>query len=107
MRSISENMHDNVIKKYEDFVKNRGFRKMLSRLVIEGEVKPKFFWNKKKDFEIHIFFTSVKKAILQIELEGDVNLKELNLPFGIGSNISEAYDWANNEGHKIVFELNR
>lgn len=100
-------MQDYVIKKYGDFVKNRGFRKNLNRLVIQGEIKPKFFWNKKKDFEIHIFFTPVKKTILQIEFEMGTNPKDLDLPFDVGSNISVVHDWIEKEGHKIVFEINR
>jgi len=100
-------MQDKIVKKYDEFVKNKGFRRMLSRLIVEGQVKTRFFWQKSRNFELHIFFTAVKKTILQIEVEGDVSISELKLPFKIGSHISEAHDWCKKEGHEITFELNR
>lgn len=80
---------------------------MLSRIVVVGQINPIFFFQKKKDFELHVFYTAEKNTILQIELHGDANISDLKLTFKIGDNISKAEEWVEKNGHKIEFRLNK
>lgn len=100
-------MDSKITKKFGDFVKKKSLRKILSRLVVGGQVSPKFFVGKKRDFELHIFYTSVKKTILEIELEGDVNFKELKVDFNIGDDISKVHDWIDKNGHTILYNFEK
>lgn len=100
-------MSSKITKKFGEFVKDKKFRKILSRLVIEGQVGAKYFFGKKRKFELHIFYTSVKKTILEIELEGDIRFKDINADFKIGDNISKVYEWIEKNGHTILYNFEK
>lgn len=97
----------NNIKKFGEFVKEKKFRKVLSRLVVDGEIKPLFFIGKKRNFEIHIFYTSQKGTIIDVEIEGGLSLKELKLDIKVGDDISKVYEWVEKNGHNILYNFER
>jgi hypothetical protein len=99
-------MQSKITKKFGEFVKEKKFRKILSRLVIEGQVGAKYFFGKKRKFELHIFYTSVKKTILEIEIEG-VDYKDINAEFKIGDHISKVYEWVEKNGHTILYNFEK
>lgn len=100
-------MMDKKVKKFSEFMKDRKFRSSLSRLVIVGKTKKSFF-HKPIDFELHIFFTPEKHRILDLVAYGiDLNNPKLNIDFNIGQNIDVAKNWVENNGHLILYEINK
>ncbi len=79
----------------------------LNRLYIKGKVKNGFF-RKSKDFELVIFFTGLKKLIVDVQSD-DISItdRNLNIDFGIGDHIDKAREWCNKNGHEIDHEINR
>jgi citrate lyase synthetase len=95
------------IKKFRDFVSSRKYSRSLSHLIIQGKTKKSFFF-KSVDFEIHVYFTPMKKIIMEISSEGiDLNDKRLNLTFKTGNTIDLVYKWVEDNGHEIIFEMLR
>jgi hypothetical protein len=95
------------IKKFKDYVSSRKYSRSLSHLVIKGKTKKSFFF-RSKDFELHVYFTPVKKIIIEIYSDGiDLDDKRLNLTFRTGNTIDLVYKWIEDNGHEIIFELLR
>jgi hypothetical protein len=96
-------MREKRLKKYGEFMKDGSFRKVLSRIVVIGQLDGRFPFSKKKNFELHVFYTPIKKTILKIELEDsqDIKLPDLKLDFKIGDNISKAIESVEKRGWKI------
>ena len=93
------------IKRYSEFMPKKGFMRMMDQIEISGKIKGSFF-KKPKDFEMQVYFTPMKKRIVNIITSG-IDLRELNLPFSIGDNIEEVRKWAKENNYKIVLEINR
>ena len=94
------------IKRFGDFMSSKRSR-VLSHLIVKGKTKSSFFFNS-KEFEIHFYFTPVKKIILEIKSEGiDLQDQRLNFNFKIGDSIDSVKKWIVDNGHEITFELNR
>jgi hypothetical protein len=99
-----ENRH---IKKFGEFVSKGRYHRSLSHLVVKGKTKSSFF-SKSKDFELHVYYTPVKKIILEIITDGkDLDNNKLNLPFKIGDSIETVKKWIDENGYEIIFELNK
>ncbi len=60
------------IKKFSDFEMNPKMRKLMNKIMVEGKTKPGLF-KKSKDFEVHIYYTPIKKKIF-IRLSIFVNI---------------------------------
>lgn len=90
-------------------MKDGSLRKVLSRIVVIGQIDTRFFFGKQKKFELHIFYTPIKKTILKIELEDskDIKLTDLKLDFKIGDNISKAIESIQERGWKIHLTLSK
>jgi hypothetical protein len=72
-------------------------RKYLSVLVVKGTYK-KWFLSKKKNFEIHFYYTPVKKKIIDYNSEG-VTIYVLGLGQIIGHDVSSIQIWAEEKGY--------
>lgn len=97
----------NKIKKFGEFMETRKIWKSLDKLYIVGKVKLSIF-KKPTDFQLHVYFTPVRKKILDVRINGvDINNPKLKIDFGISDNIQKARDWVERNGHEIDFETNR
>jgi len=95
------------IKKFSEFMTDRKFRNSLSRLVVTGKTKGSFF-SKPIDFELHIFYTPQKEKIIDITTYGiEKNNPKLNIDFGLGSHIEVARKWIEDNGHFLLYEINK
>jgi hypothetical protein len=95
------------IKRFGDFMSSKRYARALSHLIVKGKTKSSFFFNS-KEFEIHFYFTPIKKIILEIKSEGiDLQDQRLNFNFKIGDSIDSVKKWIVDNGHEITFELNR
>ena len=95
------------IKKFDEFEPVRKKWKMLNKLYIKGTLKGSF-WVKKADFEIIVYFTGIKKLIVDTQLiSGDVSLRDerFNIDFRIGDHIDKAKEWVKNNGYEIEDEI--
>jgi hypothetical protein len=93
------------IKKFKDYVSNRKYSRLLSHLIIEGKTKRSFF-SKSLEFELHVYFTPVKKIIMDIHSTGvSLDDKRLNLTFKKGDAIDLVYKWVEDNEHEIIFEM--
>jgi hypothetical protein len=72
-------------------------RKYLSILVVRGTYR-KWFLSKKRSFEIHFYYTPVKKKIIDYKSEG-VTLYILGLGQIIGDDVSSIQVWAEEKGY--------
>jgi hypothetical protein len=98
---------DRRIKKFQDFMSGRRYSRSLSHLVVSGRTKKSFF-SKSIDFELHVYFTPVKKVIIDIYSTGiDLDDRKLSLTFKKGDVIDSVYKWVEDNGHEIIFELIR
>lgn len=86
------------IKKFADFVPK--FRKILNHLFIVGKIKGGFL-RKSKDFEVQIYYTPLKKTIVEII---PIGIELDKLPFKLGDDISVARNWCKVNGHEITFD---
>lgn len=83
------------------------YAKSLSHLIVKGKTIASLF-KRSIDFEIHFYYTPVKKIILEIELEGiELENSKLCADFKVGDNIDKVRNWIEKNGHEIIFELNR
>lgn len=95
------------IKRFGEFMSSKRYARSLSHLIVKGKTKSSFF-RKSIDFEIHFYFTPVKKIILEIKPEGiELDNPKLGADFKIGDNIDKVKCWIEENGHEIIFELNR
>lgn len=95
------------IKRFGDFMSSKRYARALSHLIVKGKTKSSFFFNS-KEFEIHFYFTPVKKVILEIKPEGiDLQDQRLNFNIKIGDSIDLVRKWVVDSGYEITFELNR
>lgn len=95
------------IKKFDDFEPVKKKWKMLNKLYIKGTLKGSF-WVKKADFEIVVFFTGLKKLIVDTQIvDGDVSLRDerLKIDFKIGDHIDKAKEWVEKNRHEIDSEV--
>jgi hypothetical protein len=100
-------MSDGIIKKYGDFMSGGKYTKSLNRLFIEGVTKGTFF-QRPKEFELIVYFTPIKRRIVDISFKGiSVGDSRLNINFKIGDNIDIVKDWVNTNGYKITHEIDR
>jgi len=95
------------IKKYRDFMSGGKYTKGFNRLFIEGVTKGTFF-NRPKEFELIVYFTPIKRRIIDISFKGiSFNDSGLNINFKIGDSIDLVKDWVNKNGYKITHEVDR
>lgn len=95
------------IKKFNQFMSSRKYSRSLSHLVVKGRTKSSFF-SKSREFELHFYYTPVKKIILEMSSEGvDLSDSRLNINFKIGDTIDLVKQWILNNGYEIIFELDR
>jgi hypothetical protein len=95
------------IKRFGEFMSSKRYGRSLSHLIVKGKTKSSFF-RKSQYFEIHFYYTPVKKIILEIKTDGiELSDKRLLVNFKIGDDIEKVRDWCENNGHEIIFELNR
>jgi len=100
-------MTDGRIKKFGEFMADKKFRHSLSRLVVTGTTKKSFFL-KPIEFELHIFFTPGKKRIIDMVSYGiEKDNPRLNLTFSVGDEIDLALKWIDDNGHLLLYEINK
>jgi hypothetical protein len=95
------------VKKFGEFMSTRKYGKGLSFMDIKGQTKRNFF-QKSTPFEIRIYYTPIKKIILDIILlSNNIDLKNLNLTFRKGDNIEVVREWIIKNNYEIVVEIDR
>ena len=100
-------MTDSKIKKFGEFMVDKKFRHSLSRLVVTGTTKKSFFV-KPIEFELHIFYTPGKKRIIELITYGIEKYNpKLNLTFSVGDEIELAKKWIDDNGHLLLYEINK
>lgn len=82
-----------------------GYRKLVNQLVIKGKHKPGFF-SKTREFELQIYYTPLKKKIIEIIPTG-VILSDMDLPFKSGDDISLAREWCKKNNHEVHMDIER
>lgn len=100
----------NKIKKFNDFVSNYGsnIRRSMNHLIVEGEFKSWIF-SKPKSFELHIYYTPLRKSIVDAKFysKDDLTLQKLNPDFKIGDNIEVAKKWIDKNKYRITTDFTR
>ncbi len=83
-------------------------RRFMNHMVVEGTTKSWFF-SKPKSFEIHIYYTPVKKTIVEIKFYSDDNLdlESIKPQFKSGDNIEIAKNWIEKNNYTIRTDLSR
>lgn len=100
-------MKDSTIKKFSEYVVDKKFRHSLSRLVVTGHTKKSFF-SKSIEFELHIFFTPARKKIIElVSYDIEKDNPKLNLTFKVGDDIELARQWIEDNGHFLLYEINK
>lgn len=90
---------DRKIKSFKDFSMIKpSYYNMLNKLVVVGEYRPGFFFAKKK-FSIIVYYTPMKKKIIDI-ITDDV----INMPFKRGDNISVVREWIKSNNYEITVD---
>ena len=78
-------------------------KRLLNQVIIVGKTK-KTFWRKSKDFELQIHYTPLKNKIVIITIDGvDLDHPQLYFNFNIGNDMSDVFNWIEENGHQIVF----
>jgi hypothetical protein len=97
-----------IIKKYNDFMGGSNIRRFMNHMVVEGTTKSWFF-GKVKSFEIHIYYTPVKKTIVEVKFYSDdgLDLESIKPEFKSGDNIEIAKKWIEKNNYQIRFDLSR
>ena len=83
----------------------KGFMRMMSQIEVSGTIK-RGFLSRTRNFELQIYFTPVKKIIVDIVPTG-VNMNDLKLTFEKGDHIDKLREWVEKNGHEIVIEINK
>ena len=66
--------------------------------MVVGKTKKTFF-RKSKDFELHIYYTTVKNKIMIINIEGvELNNPNLGIELKVGDSVDIVYDWIDKWG---------
>ena len=82
-------------------------KRLLNHIVVVGKTKKTFF-RKSKDFELHIYYTTVKNKIMIINIEGvELSHPNLGIELKVGDSVDIVYDWIDKNGHEITFQRNR
>lgn len=85
----------------------RSLKRLLNQIIVVGKTKKTFF-RKSKDFELRIYYTSVKNRIMIINIEGvELNHPKLGIEFKVGDTMDSVYNWIDKNGHEITFQRNR
>lgn len=95
------------IKKFDEFKPVKKKWTTLNRLYVSGTTKGRF-WTRKSNFELVIFFTGFKKAIIDVQVtSGNLSLRDerLNIDFKIGDHIDKAKEWVIKNGYNIDNEI--
>lgn len=80
---------------------DKNWIKKLNEIIIEGEIKNRFF-KKSEEFLIHIYFTPKKKVIMGINIKG-ISHKKLKLPFGVGDKLEDVQSWSDKNSFKSEY----
>ena len=82
-------------------------KRLLSQIVVVGKTK-KSFLRKAKDFELQVYYTSIKNKIMIINIQGvDLDHPNLGIKLNIGGDMSDVFEWVEKNGHEITFQRNR
>ena len=71
-------------------------RKLLNLIVISGERRYFFFWKKK--FELYVYFTPMKKKIVDYKTY-NIKMKDLDVDLSIGLSVNTIIDWSYKKGY--------
>jgi hypothetical protein len=93
------------IKRYSEFMPKKGFMRMMSQIEVSGTIKRGFF-SRPRNFELQVYFTPVKKIIVDIVPTG-ISINDLKLTFERGDHIDKLREWVDKNGHEIVIEINK
>jgi hypothetical protein len=96
----------NKIKKFGDFMSSSKIRRFMDHMVIKGSYKT-WILGKSKDFELHIYYTPIKKSIIDMKIYPDINLDELKFTFKVGDKVDLVKDWVKNNKYEITEEITR
>jgi len=100
----------NKIKKFKDFMIGVGsnIRRSMNHLIVEGTIKSWLF-GKTKSFELHIYYTPLKKTIVDVKFysEDNLTLEQLNPELEIGDSIHEATTWVKKCKFTITSDFSR
>lgn len=94
------------IKKFGDFMSSSKIRRFMDHMVVTGSYK-NWFLGKSKDFELHIYYTPIKKNIIDMKIYPDVNMDDLKLTFKVGDKIDLVRDWVEKNKYEITAEITR
>lgn len=83
----------------------KGFMRMMSQIEVSGTIKRGFF-SRSRNFELQVYFTPVKKIIVDIVPTG-ISIDDLKLTFERGDHIDKLREWVKENNYKIVVEINR
>lgn len=83
-------------------------RRSMNHLIVEGVVKSWLF-GKSKSFELHIYYTPLKKTIVDIKFYSDTDLKfeDLRPEFDYGDSIDKAKSWIEKCKFTITSDFSR
>ncbi len=83
-------------------------RRSMNHLIVEGTIKSWLF-GKTKSFELHIYYTPLKKTIVDVKFysEDNLTLEQLNPEFEIGDSIDEATTWVKKCKFTITSDFSR
>jgi len=100
----------NKIKKFGDFMGSIGsnIRRSMNHLIVEGNFKP-WLLSKPKSFELHIYYTPLKKTIVDVKFysKDGLKLESLSPEFNIGDNIDIARKWIEKNKYNISTDFIR
>jgi len=99
-------MSDRKIKRFGEFMSSSKVRRFMDHMVVEGSYK-NWFLGKSKGFELHIYYTPVKKNIIDMKIYPEIDMDELKLTFKIGDKIDLARDWVEKNKYEITAEISR
>jgi hypothetical protein len=92
------------IKKYDEFMRGKGLMRFMDQIEIRGTKKGGIF-SRSKNFEVHVFFTPIKKVI--VDIKSNIPLTELGLSDLNGKHIDIIRRWVVENDHEITIEINR
>ena len=83
-------------------------RRSMNHLIVEGTIKSWLF-GKSKSFELHIYYTPLKKTIVDVKFysEDNLTLDSLRPEFELGDNIEKAKVWIDKNKFTIVTDFSR
>lgn len=85
----------------------RRIKRLLNQIVVVGKTKKSFF-RKAKDFELQIYYTSIKNRIMIINIKGvGIEHPNLGIKIELGDSMDAVFEWIEKNGHEITFQRNR